>query len=619
MSRAVEQLMYTIGMRDDNATKTANAVYQSIDNIYTRVQKGQVQIASGGFGLFAAGSMLEGLIDPSRELSAALGEVASLGVDNSALNAVAQMALMTSIEYGDTASAIVGASYDIQSAISGLTGDELAQFTKASAVLAKGTKSDVAEITNYMGTMYGIFKNQAVEMGKSHWVDVLAGQTASAVQMFKTTGSSMSEAFVNLGATGQALDIPLAEQMAVLGQLQAVMPGARAGTAYTAFLNNVAKAQKNLGLSFSDAQGHLLPMVDILAIVQKQFPDLANVDDGGILNKAFGKNGLKVLQALATDTQGLADNVAKLNAVTGMETAAAMASTIADPYERMGAAWTALKIVLGQGIEPVLIPILSMLTRGGQMMLSFSNTFPVLGSVIGIATFSVLGLWAGFSAVTVAMGLYQFAAAGAVSTMLLLKGAMLLASKATLVFNLALWASPITWIVGGIAAIAAGAYFLATNVDWVTQKWHQFRALAEDNFLLNALLKPMFMAVDAVSWVITAFDKIPQWWQGFKHWLNHFDPFVFFKRHVNSLLNMLSAIPGVDITGHVSAEDELKKMRGISGHASSDILANVPEGGVSNHTTHNTGRTLHIENLNVDSQGPINGFTLFDELTAAAG
>jgi hypothetical protein len=36
--------------------------------------------------------------------------------------------------------------------------------------LAKGTKADVGVITDYVGTMYGIFKNSADQMGKGEWV-----------------------------------------------------------------------------------------------------------------------------------------------------------------------------------------------------------------------------------------------------------------------------------------------------------------------------------------------------------------------------------------------------------------------------------------------------------------
>ncbi len=58
------------------------------------------------------------------------------------------------------------ASYDIQSAIAGLTDDELSRFTTASATVAAATKSSSQTITAYMGTMYGIFKDQADAIGK---------------------------------------------------------------------------------------------------------------------------------------------------------------------------------------------------------------------------------------------------------------------------------------------------------------------------------------------------------------------------------------------------------------------------------------------------------------------
>ena len=91
-------------------------------------------------------------------------------------------------------------SYDIQSAIDGLSSADLSQFTLSSNVLAAATKADAATVTNYMGTMYGIFKTQANEMGKSEWVQQVTGMTATAVQAFKTTGAEMSAAFTSVGA-----------------------------------------------------------------------------------------------------------------------------------------------------------------------------------------------------------------------------------------------------------------------------------------------------------------------------------------------------------------------------------------------------------------------------------
>ncbi len=124
---------------------------------------------------------------PAIEMDRALGEVKSLGVAESGLRKLSRAAVDFTMEYGGAAQDFVRASYDIQSAIAGLTDDELSRFTTASATVAAATKSSSQTITAYMGTMYGIFKDQADAMGKSKWVEQVAGQTATAVQMFKTT------------------------------------------------------------------------------------------------------------------------------------------------------------------------------------------------------------------------------------------------------------------------------------------------------------------------------------------------------------------------------------------------------------------------------------------------
>ncbi|MDA6077416.1 phage tail tape measure protein [Edwardsiella anguillarum] len=78
-------------------------------------------------------------------------------------------------------------------------------------------------------------------------MEQIAGQTATAVQMFKTTGDQMSAAFTSLGASATAAGVDVAEQFAVLGQLQATMGGSEAGTKYKAFLAGIGGAQKTLG------------------------------------------------------------------------------------------------------------------------------------------------------------------------------------------------------------------------------------------------------------------------------------------------------------------------------------------------------------------------------------
>ncbi|MBW5823424.1 phage tail tape measure protein, partial [Yersinia enterocolitica] len=188
---------------------------------------------------WGVGAAIKGALQPAIEMDRALGEVKSLGVAEAGLRKLQHAAIDFTMEYGGAAEDFVRASYDIQSAIAGLTNNELASFTTASATVAAATKSSSQTITAYMGTLYGIFKDQADAMGKGNWVEQLAGQTATAVQMFKTTGDQMSAAFTTLGASAKSAGIDAAEQFAVLGQLQATMSGSEAGTKYKSFLASV--------------------------------------------------------------------------------------------------------------------------------------------------------------------------------------------------------------------------------------------------------------------------------------------------------------------------------------------------------------------------------------------
>jgi len=70
-------------------------------------------------------------------------------------------------QYGGNATDIVRSSYDIQSAIAGLRGDELARFTASANLAAKATKASAAEVTSFYGTMFGIFEKDAVELAPS--------------------------------------------------------------------------------------------------------------------------------------------------------------------------------------------------------------------------------------------------------------------------------------------------------------------------------------------------------------------------------------------------------------------------------------------------------------------
>ena len=85
-----------------------------------------------------------------------------------------------------------------------------------------------------------------------------------------------------------------------------MVEGGRSGTAYASFLSNINKAESSLGLSFTNSQNEMLPIVDIIAKIEGKYGDLSKTADQAILQKAFGKNGQQMLSAMAGSLRSVA-------------------------------------------------------------------------------------------------------------------------------------------------------------------------------------------------------------------------------------------------------------------------------------------------------------------------
>ncbi|MBB1272525.1 phage tail tape measure protein [Psychromonas sp. SR45-3] len=421
-----DRLMMHIGVIDQ-VTRPLRGITSQMQTTMDAGRRGMSNMVTGGAGLVASGLAIQSALMPAIEMDRKMGEVASLGVTDDALKQLQNTALEFSAEYGKSATDFVAASYDIQSAIAGLDGNELSQFTKASGVLAAATKADTGTITNYMGTMYGIFKNQANDMGKGEWVEQVAGMTASAVQMFKTTGSEMSSAFTSIGAEATSFGIGMNEQMAILGTLQATMSGSEAGTKYRAFLNGAAKAQDALNLSFTDSQGQMLPMIEILEQLKGRYGDTIDVAESAELAKAFGtKEATGMIKLLMADTDGLAQSIETLGQTQGMGKAEEMASKMTDQWERMEATFFAVRAAVFGAILPAINAVVGTMADGLMTVVGWVQEFPLLGEVLGWVAVGVASLTGLVGALTLASGLATVTLSGLAIAFSVLTGPVLL-------------------------------------------------------------------------------------------------------------------------------------------------------------------------------------------------
>ncbi|OCH29057.1 phage tail tape measure protein [Aliivibrio fischeri] len=498
---SMEKLLMQVALIDQ-VTKPLQGITKQMQTTAEAGRQGMTNMASGGAGLVATGLAIQNALMPAIEMDRKVGEVKSLGVTDEALKQLQATALDFSVEYGKSATDFVNASYDIQSAIAGLDGNELSQFTKASGVLAAATKADTSTITNYMGTMYGIFKNQATEMGKGKWVEQVSGMTASAVQMFKTTGNEMSSAFTSIGAEATSVGVGMNEQMAILGTLQATMSGSEAGTKYRSFLGGVAKAQSELGMSFTDAQGQLLPMVNILEQLKGRYGDTIDVAESAELAKAFGtKEATGMIKLLMADTDGLAQSIESLGQVQGMSKAEEMAGAMTDQWERLQASWFAVRAAVFGAILPSINAVVGSMADGMLVITGWTQEFPMLGEILGYVAIAGISLGGVVAALSLAMGIGQMMSAGWALTMGTLNGVFkmlristLTMTAATWLFNAALWANPMTWIVAGIGLLIAG---VAAAIYW----WDDLKASFADTNWFNVVAWAVEGLVDLLNMI----------------------------------------------------------------------------------------------------------------------
>ena len=84
--------------------------------------------------------------------------------------------------------------------------------------------------------------------------EMFSAGIAKSVQQFKTTGSEMASSIESLGASATNANVPLEEQLTILGMLQGTMSGSEAGTKYAAFLGAAAKGGDAIFLQLQDEQ-----------------------------------------------------------------------------------------------------------------------------------------------------------------------------------------------------------------------------------------------------------------------------------------------------------------------------------------------------------------------------
>lgn len=275
----------------DNLSGQMGGVGDGVSETVKKLNSAFGTMQKAGAAMAGVGGAITGLcmktVTATFDTQNALGELSSLGVQD--LKAVENAAKSFSDTWAGTSkSDFITAAYDIKSGIASLTDEGVAQFTELAALTGKATKSTTEEMGSLFATGYGIYKGFYDDMSDLEFGEMFSAGIATAVKNYKTSGSEMASSISALGATATNANVPLEEQLAILGQLQTTMSGSEAATKYKSFLNQASNAGEKLGLTFLDTNNQLKSMPEILTELKSKYGDTIDAVEKRELKEAFG-------------------------------------------------------------------------------------------------------------------------------------------------------------------------------------------------------------------------------------------------------------------------------------------------------------------------------------------
>lgn len=508
---SVYKLSIILNMVDQLTSPIIKASQQTNSSL-SKIQSGFGTAALAGGAMTAAGVAITGglmkVAGSTFDTQDALAELKSLGVTD--LQAMEDAAKKFSDTWAGTTKAdFISAAYDIKSGISSLSDEGVAQFTELAGLTAKATKSTTGEMTSLFATGYGIYKDYYSELSDMEFGEMFAGGISTAVKAYKTSGSQMAQSISTLGGTATSANVPLEEQLSILGMLQSTMSGSEAATKYKALLNAATGAGEKLGLNFLDANNQMKSLPEILSILHGKYGDTIDAMEKKSIKEAFGSDeAVAVIDLLYGKTDQLQSGILDMYDALGGGTTAAydMASAINSTESQQ---YTVLKQQLHNVTEELgtnLLPTVSSWIASGtkavgavsewisehkELADTIMNVALFLGvflavtgsvtSIIGVfgggitkaiklisslkggfETLRIFGMYAKDGIKALGSGLINMVRQGIASAAAALPG--LIASVWS--FTAALLANPITWIVIAVVALVAILVLLWNKCEW---------------------------------------------------------------------------------------------------------------------------------------------------------
>lgn len=637
----MKQLDFTLSLID-KLSRPLKQAQSSVTGFAEKSKAAFMRIGGGVLALAGTGMAIRGALSPAIEMYDALNDAASKGIDDQALKAVQRDALRFSTTYGASAVEFVQSTESINSAIAGLTGNELPKVTKVANTLAFALKSTAAETAEFMGQMFGNFSADAERLGKVQFAEQLAGKMVYMRKVFGTEMGTIKDLMEGARGVGTNYGVGLDEQLAVLGQLNRTL-GTEASSAYEGFMTGAVEGAKKLGLSFTDATGKMLSMPEMLIKLQGKYGKSleGNLKAQAELDAAFGDSSA-VVKHLYGNVALLQRNITELGGSDGLKRTQEMATKLVKPWDRFVQILKAIQTVIGLTLIPVLYPVLNRLADMGQTFARWMQLFPNIARVIGYAAMALLGFAAVGAVANIVMGVSKFIMMGwkgvwklltAVTkidtawtwlntkaklawanVMKSLRGILLALRMQAIMTGTAInfmsW--PVLLVIGAIALLAAGCWLLIKH-------WDTVKAAVMETSAFQACARVVAWLAGVFS---TAWQFISEGWNSFIALLTGFSPSralsglasgivsMFdnvwqsvkggFLKSWNWIVEKLNKIPGVDIS---MANETSSPPLTVNNLSTGGELKGIDKGGISKSVSNNsrsvTDNSRKINTVNI--------------------
>lgn len=353
--------------------------------------------------------------------------------------------------------------------------------------LAAVSGGDVAASSEAMASSLRAFGLEAGQAG--HVADVFARAAADT----NAETVDMAEAMKYVAPVAHSMGLSLEETAASIGIMaDAGIKGSQAGTTLRGALSRIAKPTKamvksmdQLGVSFYDANGKMIPLREQIAQLKTATAGLTQEERNRHLVTLYGQNSLSGMLALLDAGPEKLDKMtnALINSDgAAREMAETMQDNLASKIEQMGGAFESAAIVIQQILEPALTKVVGGITK---LIEAFLNMSPVGQKMVVI-----------FAGMVAALGPLLLIAGTVITTMVKLRIAMQFLGPAFM------------GTMGTIALVVAAFYALVAVFMIAYTKSEKFRNFIDN--LAPAIKKGLGIAVE---WTAEKLKVLWEWLQ----------------------------------------------------------------------------------------------------------